>query len=954
MAYIVGGKSIMHTQYSGSGSTITFPVTPGHEVGDVVYIIVHNTSAAGSAMTCSGSYNSKGVTSVVSSVSRTQVFWKYATSTSEADVTITGQNADFTVEVVLIRGCDQTDPFDTFGNTDFTTNAINQTTGTLTTTTDNCLIFTSIFLRGGSKQLPDPTSDMGNFVPINKYFNNSLTNMLSGYRIKRTAGTTTAVKTINSASSSTTGRAFQAAFKDANPSSPTLPPEFSANYEVVKLHMGTTGASSATDSFSRNETTTWNSITNMTPTTINGLTVVSTTATVAGSGFTTAEADYGFSTNIGITTSGVDATGRWTGVSHTVSSVDMTNKAFAITFGMNSVVATDVGEKGCIIVFEDGSGNWAAFQLSKRQGLFGNYPNTKFIFPGTTTPLDSSGTMDWTDVAKIGYCYHRVNNSGLSRSLMIRMAVLISEPIVYGGSSAAPINAEFVGRMMTYWGGYGLANAQGSGQIITKSNFTYGNGSTESYIDLSLDSNEQPRLPDGSFENQFWQGAVDVLRTRYNLSSNDTLKLGALISPINQTLDHTGSTPASFDAKGKQYVKQSGELINGVTYERTSFSQCGQIDLNGASLNTCAVSNSTSSAAVLTNDPSDISGTSFTSAGTGYAVKIKNGTPAGSYNYYGNTHTGYGADNTTNAAINNDSGNAITLVLQAGDTPPTVNNTNGSTTAFDVPAVSVEVKDYIAGSRVRYYNTTQATEVYNDTPSGTTFAFVNAGEFDDGDSVNIRVTKKGKLLFERNEIFSDANGISLTVSQPEDTTYTEYAVDGATVTTIDWNGTNDTFEFDEPTSWSAKRLYNWYNYYCTTATGIAEVFGLITVSDIANLYFGDVKFDNLNSYNLPREDDIQTVRTDDTDIVANPTTGGGGFNILDDRVYVKNINTATNVVTGTEGNIITAINALNDLSSADVTAAVPTANQNADATWNNANGKAIKAFILKILTKVGL
>ena len=174
MAYVVGGKAIPYFQSSGSGTNFTFPVTPGHQAGDVIYVVVQNVSSAGSAMTCSG-YTSKGVTTVVSSVSRTQVFWKYATSSSEADITVVGQNADFVAEVSIIRGCDQTDPFDTFGNTDFTSNVASQTTGTLTTSSDNCLIHTSIFLRGGSKQLPDPTSDMANFVPLSKYFSGSIT-----------------------------------------------------------------------------------------------------------------------------------------------------------------------------------------------------------------------------------------------------------------------------------------------------------------------------------------------------------------------------------------------------------------------------------------------------------------------------------------------------------------------------------------------------------------------------------------------------------------------------------------------------------------------------------------------------------------------------------------------------------------------------------------------------------
>ena len=856
MAYVVGGKAIPYFQASGQGTNFTIPVTPGHQSGDVIYVVVANTSAAGSSMTCSG-YTSKGVTTVISSVSRVQAFWKYATSSSEADITIVGQDADFTAEVMIIRGCDQTDPFDTFGNTDFTSNVASQTTGTLTTTANNCLIVTSHFIRTGGKLLPNHTSDMANFVPLCKYSNNILCATLSGYRIKRTAGTTTAVATINNISSTSTGRAFQAAFKDASPSTPTLPPEFSANYEVVKLHMGTTGAGSPTDSFSRNETTTWNDITNMTPTTIDGLTVISSTPTVAQSPFTMPEVDWGWSTVITTSTSAVDATGRWCGASHTVSSVDMTNKIFSITFGMNSLSSAQVGAKGCIIVFEDGSGNWAAFKLSNRQGMQLNYAYTAFIAPGTTTPLDSSGTMDWTDVAKMGYAYHRVTTSTITRGMFIRMAALISEPIVYGGSSAAPINAEFVGRMMTFWGAYGLANAQGSGQIITKGNLTYGDGSTTSYIDLSANSNEQPRLPDGSFENQFWQGDDSILRTRYNLSSNDTLVISrsTLFSPINQLIDHTGSTPATFTSRGATYIKQSGELISGATYTRTTFDQCGQIDLNTALLDTCFVSNSTAAVAIVTNDPSDISNTAFTSAGTGHAIKA---TATGTFAFEGNTFSGYaGTDGTTgNEAFYNDSGGLITLEIPSGGAVPSIRNGSGASTVIDTPTdnQSVTISGAASGSRIQIYDLTSSTELYNGTPTFP-YTWTDSSPYAADREIRLRVAKVGastaKQFISTTIGTSTETSPALTylVNQEDDTVYASNAIDGSTVTDVTKNSSTDRFEINKSSGTiSAASLYAYEMYYLFTSTGIAADPQVITAVDTANYLVGSsYKFKNVTT-----------------------------------------------------------------------------------------------------------
>lgn len=142
---------------------------------------------------------------------------------------------------------------------------------------------------------------------------------------------------------------------------------------------------------------------------------------------------------------------------------------------------------------------------------------------------------------------------------------------------------------------------------------------------------------------------------------------------------------------------------------------------------------------------------------------------------------------------------------------------------------------------------------------------------------------------------------------------------GSALTAYAWDSANEEIEINESGStWSAKDLYAWYKYYITTATGIDEVFGRMEAKDAGNIELGDVKLDNLDSNSLAPEDDIRVYRSDDTWIVRNPTTGGGDLGVYSTgTIYVKNINTATNVITG-------------DISD------LPTSGEIADAVWDEA------------------
>lgn len=904
------------TREQGGGTTYTQDIPPGHQANDILVFEIYSNSTT--ALSTPSGWTSVGATGLFNSVARKQVFWKLAASSSESPVSLTGGSATWVGNITVWRGADTTAPIDGITNTDY--GAVTpQTSPTITPTYNHGTIVYSWTYRGGTELLPQNAQDL---TPIDKFSNVSDGAMIIGYRNQETAATTTAVNAISSRGNTISGRVFVYCIKDANPSAPQKAPDSRNTYTTLKYHSGITGSSTTLREFSHNETTVWYDFTDgtngMSPTTIGGLGVISATPSIGGTFFS--NYTYASCTGISVGVSAIDATGRWVGANYNYASAqDLTGKIYSVEFGMNSLTTGNIGERGCLVVFEDSSGDWAAFQLSERSGMTASVGYRAFIACDTATPYDSSGTIDWSDIRQIGYLYHRVTTSTLVRAMLLRFEILLDKTIVYGGNAGSPVNAGFIAKILNGWGAYDVAGLQGFGQLLSGGSIQFGNGTNTTYVELSGNSVEQRRLPNGTFERRFYQGASETLTTGFDLASSDTTFINRSILAsaqvaVRQYLDFSlGSAPLTFLSSGMTLQRQIVTGLAGIDFVRTTFDDC-TFNLNGSNITACTINGGDDAVTVTTGDPGLISDCIFTSYGSGHAIEI---TGTGTFDFYGNTFTDYGADTTDDAAIFNDSGGLVTLTLQAGDNIPTVKNGSGASTVFDTPSVDITVQGLVDGSRVQVYNVTQNAEIDNDIVSGTTYSYTVTSEADNDDVIRIRATYLGDTPFEQNGVFSDSAGLTILADQPEDTIYTTYGVDGSTVATIDWDGVNIQFDFDESDDiYSAKELYAWYNYYITTATGIADVFGLLEALDVANIKLGDVMLDNVNVNTIAPSDTVRLYREDGDFPVINPTSGGGGISLYGTGfIFTVNVE-GSPVITG------------------DI-ADVPTATENAVAVWSD-------------------
>jgi hypothetical protein len=121
-------------------------------------------------------------------------------------------------------------------------------------------------------------------------------------------------------------------------------------------------------------------------------------------------------------------------------------------------------------------------------------------------------------------------------------------------------------------------------------------------------------------------------------------------------------------------------------YNDISHVNCGQVNLSTCtSLRLSFVGTTDANGAVLANR--SLNAYTLSSDGTGHGIYI---TTPGTYTYTNNTFTGFGATTSTDAVIYNNSGGAVTINVNSGDTP-TYRNGTSATTTIVAGAVTVQV-----------------------------------------------------------------------------------------------------------------------------------------------------------------------------------------------------------------------------------------------------------------------
>lgn len=232
----------------------------------------------------------------------------------------------------------------------------------------------------------------------------------------------------------------------------------------------------------------------------------------------------------------------------------------------------------------------------------------------------------------------------------------------------------------------------------------------------------------------------------------------------------------------------------------------------------------------------------------------------------------------------------------AADHPSFTRFQSNDGTYYTVPiTANASIPTIVAGSRLRVYNETTATETYNGVP-GTSYSdsYTEGTTYTSGDVVTIYLTQTSGTTAQLSltaTAIASSSGWTIIASQESDDVYNQYGLNGSTITKFSADYVNDEVDLTVASNFSGEELYAWWVYNLTTSQGISDFYGGFTAEDAANLRINNsvvnMYQDNTTTSNVYQTDNIRIYRADGAYPVKNPTSGGGGIDVVwRDKVYI--------------------------------------------------------------------
>jgi len=269
---------------------------------------------------------------------------------------------------------------------------------------------------------------------------------------------------------------------------------------------------------------------------------------------------------------------------------------------------------------------------------------------------------------------------------------------------------------------------------------------------------------------------------------------------------------------------------------------------------------------------------------------------------------------------------------------------NGTVAPLNV----VSITGITAGSRIQIYNVTTATEVVNEIVSGTSYTatYSEGTGYSEDDTIRVRLTyvsgASAKSEFQGSAV-AGASGWSLLVEQVDNTVYSSFGIDGSTITQFQADYLADQVDVVTGVNFNISQFYAWWVYNLSTEDGIRDFFGGIAALDEANFRINtgvlSLYLDNSTNTNIRQLDNRRFFRSDGAYPVLDPTTGGGGIDVVwRNQILIAEtsvsgltsqesllLNDIANLATTTQLDsavsglaTLSSISALNNISTADV------------------------------------
>lgn len=448
----------------------------------------------------------------------------------------------------------------------------------------------------------------------------------------------------------------------------------------------------------------------------------------------------------------------WTGAVRHFPAIDLTGKILKIDNQTQNLGR--IGSYGLAVIFADSTGNWVTYQTADLDQIRQFEMAFAHVALGQTTPLASSGSINWADITKLGFIEHRVGGVATGNTMKFRQVYFAGPQITcIGGGADSPASFVTMAQDVLSWDAFRLADVFGSGAVMLKQGVQIGNGSSATYFDSTSQAMTYPYAPALAPVKSldWWDCTENDAPFTIKLAAGDTCILAGaqLTAPSKQpfTIDAASSTSATYNFAGAVLTGWDVTWKTGVECQQVTFSGCYEIQAKGADFTGCIITGPLAGAteaaiafdtsgATMDNCTIDVTGTA-----AGYHIEL--GASVTAVTLTDVTFTG--APGTDKVHVPATSGTVTitidgTTSLVAGDV-----TSAGATVVIDAPTLVLTVAANISlsGAEVRIYDNEVGGNNYGTELSGTescpgaTYAYSGTG----GNGVIIQIMLAGYVEF---------------------------------------------------------------------------------------------------------------------------------------------------------------------------------------------------------------
>lgn len=747
--------------------TVTLPT---HETNDLLLVFVAKDTTTGTAPSTPAGWTA-GASASAGTAARGTWFYKIAASASETNPTSTSSDTDeWHAVAISIKNVNTTTPINTSA-TGSSDNTMPFTGTTVTTTSNNCLVFHGYFSDQGNAPAAYPTAGVMNLSNQDA----GTVSCAVAWEFKRTSGTTTA-------------RTFYGRTNDDSVIFTVAVADDGNNTEVPGYIDPGTSACTLIHGF---QGTADNPTGNTYPASILISPIGGLTHTyVAGVAVTDTGANpYQTSTQLAS-----NSTTTTTGLRVTLASAQALTTGYLLgTYQFSTPrELIDLGKYsagGMIFIASDAANDYKAWMIgAKDSATTPADARTNYaiqIDQTTATTWANSGTVN--DITNIQLS--AIMSSG-TLACNFNLLVLVNKIVVAGGTSTYPLDFEDL---------FSIANTnlipmmqrRGATDALCWAPFQIGGGNDPCHVVVDLKYFQFPEAFNATEKKLDWHVDADQVGFDFYGVSGDTVKFTNCVftseSSYYWSINSSASSGATWDFSGTTVVNATVTLRAVYTFTDMTFIGCGEITTNGASIQDSTIRETRAGTAA--------GAIAFTSATNGNAVDrivfINNNdgdighsvriTATGTYTFDGHTffgggvaarsfNTGTGINSgtdilTTDAAHGYVDGDAVYYQDQGGSqaigltdgTMYYVNAQSTTTLSFhtskaDAIADTSKVNLTSGGSETHYIYSAKA-DVYNDSGGSVTIDVQNLG-----DTPTIR-NSNGSSTTVNNSVTLEINGV---------------------------------------------------------------------------------------------------------------------------------------------------------------------------------------------------